>query len=110
MYATLCIALCDQRRRFLYFDISKAATTHDYIAFRSSSLGVRLERGELPSQFFIGGDSAFVPAQYMVVPTNGQDDNFDFYLPELQPNAHRVCFWHPGTAVGHILAPTLLQI
>ena len=78
MYATLCIAICDARRRFLHFDITKTATTHDCLAFVTSQLGVKLEAGALPPQYFIAGDSAFVASQYMVTPTNGEDTNFDF--------------------------------
>eukprot|EP00327_Prymnesium_parvum_P006425 CAMPEP_0182812190 /NCGR_PEP_ID=MMETSP0006_2-20121128/8675_1 /TAXON_ID=97485 /ORGANISM="Prymnesium parvum, Strain Texoma1" /LENGTH=309 /DNA_ID=CAMNT_0024938205 /DNA_START=187 /DNA_END=1113 /DNA_ORIENTATION=+ len=68
-YALLCIAICDIERRFLYYDISMASTTHDSLAFASSSLGRRIMNGDLPSPFFLNGDNAFVFSESMMIPS-----------------------------------------
>eukprot|EP00965_Chrysotila_dentata_P165579 5467641-Pleurochrysis_carterae.AAC.1 len=52
-FAMLCIAICDYRRRFIYYDISAAPTTHDSMAWANSDLGQRVMKGELPSEFFL---------------------------------------------------------
>lgn len=78
-YALLCIAACDAERRFLFYDISMASTTHDSLAFASSAIGRRLLNGELPQPFFINGDNAFVPSNSMMTPSNESAlDDYDF--------------------------------
>lgn len=77
-YALLCIAICDVHRRFTYYSIDMAATTHDSLAWSSSSLGVLVNNGALPRPFFLNGDSAFSLSNHMVVPTGGADPNFDY--------------------------------
>lgn len=73
----LVIAICDAHRRFLHYDISQAATTHDSLAWSASKLGVRFQNGELRSPFFLAGDNAFTCTNSMVTPMN--DTDFDFY-------------------------------
>ena len=76
-YALLCIAICDVNRRFLYYSMEMAATTHDSLAWNASSLGTRINQGALPFPFFFNGDNAFSLSNHMVVPS-GTDTNFDF--------------------------------
>jgi hypothetical protein len=78
-FALLCVAGCDYRRRFLFYDISVAATTHDSLAFAVSELGQAVANGELPEPFFINGDNAFVQSNSMMVPANDPSlDDYDF--------------------------------
>jgi hypothetical protein len=78
--ALLCIAVCDSKRRFTFFDISQVATTHDSTAWARSKLGVRVLNDELPQPFFINGDNAFVLSNSMIVPSGApEDDDFDYY-------------------------------
>ena len=79
-YALLCIALCDQRRRFMFFDISSTPTTHDSLAWETTGLGVRIKNGDLPSPFFINGDAAFSLSNSMITPSGDHAmDDFDFH-------------------------------
>lgn len=76
-YELLCTAICDAHRRFLYFDISQTASTHDSLAWAASPLGIRIEGGDLPRPFFLSGDNAFTEAPHMVTPVG--DSDYDFY-------------------------------
>ena len=79
-YALLCMAMCDAHRRFLFYDISKCATTHDSLAWVGTSMGARVGRGDLPSPFFINGDSAFTLSNSMTTPSGDPKlDAFDFH-------------------------------
>lgn len=79
-HALLCTAICDANRRFLYYDISKASTTHDSLAFSSCSLGRKVLQGQLPWPFFLNGDNAYVPSNSMLTPSNNPDlDAYDFH-------------------------------
>ena len=75
-YALLCMAMCDVERRILWYDIGHAPQTHDSLAFSGTPLGQRVARGDLPSPFFINGDSAFAASPSMVTPSGetGHDD------------------------------------
>ena len=78
--ALLCIAVCDSKRRFTFFDISQVATTHDSTAWGRSKLGARVNDGGLPPPFFLNGDNAFVLSNSMIVPSGApEDDDFDYY-------------------------------
>ena len=81
MYALLCIAVCDARRRILYYDISCAPTTHDSLAWGASSLGIACKAGRLPSKYFFNGDSAFSASAYMATPSGNDPalDDYDFF-------------------------------
>lgn len=76
-YAVLCIAICDARRRFTYYSMTMSATTHDSRAWSSSSLGAKINAGELAQPFFLNGDNAFALSNSMIVPSN-MDTDFDF--------------------------------
>jgi hypothetical protein len=52
------LAVCDAARRFTYY-VSQVPTTHDSLAWSMSTLGQRINNGELPAPFFINGDAAF---------------------------------------------------
>lgn len=76
-HALLCIAICDAARRFTYYSMTMAGTTHDSLAWSTSSLGSKVKDGELPSPFFLNGDNAFSLSNSMIVPS-GVDTNFDY--------------------------------
>eukprot|EP00965_Chrysotila_dentata_P175570 5796127-Pleurochrysis_carterae.AAC.1 len=78
-FAILCIAICDAKRRFTYYDMNKAPTTHDSMAWASSPLGVKFANGELPQPFFINGDAAFSLSNSLITPSGLKElDAFDF--------------------------------
>mmetsp|Transcript_24738 Transcript_24738/g.79898 ORF Transcript_24738/g.79898 Transcript_24738/m.79898 type:complete len:373 (+) Transcript_24738:535-1653(+) len=80
-FALLLIAVADADSRIIYYDISQVPTTHDSLAWATSSLGQQVGRGDLPEPFFFSGDSAFSLSPSMVVPSSGTqffDDAFDF--------------------------------
>ena len=76
-YALLLMAIADQHRRILWWDISFCPTTHDSTAWADTELGRRINNGGLPSPFFINGDNAFRPAQEWMA-TPGGTDAYDF--------------------------------
>mmetsp|Transcript_52723 Transcript_52723/g.115004 ORF Transcript_52723/g.115004 Transcript_52723/m.115004 type:complete len:327 (-) Transcript_52723:95-1075(-) len=79
-FALLCIAICDQRRRFIYHDISSAPTTHDSMAWANSPLGQEVIAGKLPYGFFFNGDAAFSLSNSLLTPSGGDPalDAYDF--------------------------------
>jgi len=80
-FVLLLIAVADADSRIIYYDISQVPTTHDSLAWATSSLGQQVGRGDLPEPFFFSGDSAFSLSPSMVVPSSGTqffDDAFDF--------------------------------
>jgi hypothetical protein len=80
-FALLCIAGCDQKRRFLIIDVTQLPTTHDSMAWAASAEGRAIESGGvLDSDFFLNGDSAFNLEEWMMVPCNdGVHGDFDFH-------------------------------
>lgn len=76
-YALLCIAVCDYDRKFLFYSMSMAASTHDSLAWTASSLGARFQKGDLPLPYFLNGDNAFSLSNSMIIPS-GVDSHFDF--------------------------------
>ena len=79
-YALLCIAMCDVKRRFLFYDISSIPTTHDSLAWDATGMGQRIKRGDLPSPFFINGDAAFSLSNSMITPSGDAAlDDFDYH-------------------------------
>lgn len=79
-YALLCMALCDADRRFTWYDISCAPTTHDSLAWEATELGQRVRNGALPQPFFINADSAFSLSPSVIVPSGDRHhDDFDFH-------------------------------
>jgi hypothetical protein len=96
-FALLCMAICDSERRFLWWDTSHAPTTHDSLAFSATSLGVRLAKGELPSNFFINGDAAFSLSNWMITPSGHPDhDDFDFFQSSNRMHAFVMRWPLPG--------------
>lgn len=78
-FALLCMAGCDAARRFLYFDISQAPTTHDSLAWSGSEIGQAVLNGELPDSFFVSGD-AFSAGPSMVTPSGEPEhDDYDYH-------------------------------
>lgn len=80
-YALLAIAVCDQARRFTFYEISKSSTSHDSLAWDTSTLGARVKAGELRAPYFINGDSAFSCSDSLVTPIGGgtEQDTFDYH-------------------------------
>jgi len=80
MYAMLCMAMCDSKRRFTFYACEQASTTHDSLAWALSDLGAAINKGELPIPFFINADSAFQCGPSMRVPSGDPDlDDYDFH-------------------------------
>ena len=78
-------AVCDAQYRFRYASIACPGSTHDSLAFAVSTLGMKLERGELPSPFWIAGDEAYDCTESVLTPWSGRDlpvdkDAFNFFL------------------------------
>jgi hypothetical protein len=69
-YALLATAVCDNDRRFTYWDISCTPTTHDSTAWAQCSLGIRVAERGLPGPFFFNGDGAYSAGVHMVCPFN----------------------------------------
>ena len=79
-YALLAMAICDADRRFLWYDISQTANTHDSLALSLADLGVRISNGDLPSPFFINADAAFASSNSMITPSgDARLNDFDFH-------------------------------
>jgi len=76
-FELLCIAICDAHRRFLYYDTSHEARSHDSLAWKGSALGAKIDSEGLPDGFFLNGDAAFTCTSSMVAPM--KDSDFDFY-------------------------------
>jgi len=77
-YMLLCIAICDEKRRFWYMNISKESQTHDSAAWDGTALGQKFLNGSYPNNgYFICGDNAFTNSPNMITPMN--DSDFDFY-------------------------------
>ena len=76
-FELLCIAICDAHRRFLYYDTSHEARSHDSLAWKGSALGAKIDSEGLPDGFFLNGGAAFTCTSSMVTPM--KDSDFDFY-------------------------------
>ena len=61
-YALLATAVCDNDRRFTYWDISCTPTTHDSTAWAQCSLGIRVAERGLPGPFFSTATAPIRPA------------------------------------------------
>ena len=73
-FELLCIAICDAHRRFLYYDTSHEARSHDSLAWKGSALGAKIDSEGLPDDFFL---NSFTCTSSMVTPM--KDSDFDFY-------------------------------
>ena len=79
-YALLCMAGCDAARRFQFFDISQAPTTHDSMAWSGSTVGQAVMAGKLPGDFFVSGDAAFSTGPSVITPSGEPaHDDFDYH-------------------------------
>ena len=78
-YALLATAVCDARCRFLFWSFDCKRTVHDSVAWSQCELGMKVANGELPSEYFLNGDAAYILSDQMVVPygTPGFTD-FDY--------------------------------
>ena len=85
-FAMLCIAVCDAKLRFTFYDMRQIPQTHDALAWTCSDLGGKEKAGYLPHPYFFNGDAAFCSTESMVTPSGGADDDFDFHQ-----SSNRVC-------------------
>jgi hypothetical protein len=73
-----------------YYDISQVPTTHDSLAWSMSTLGQRINNGELPAPFFINGDAAFCQSPSMICPSAlPEHDDFDWHQSSNRTNERR---------------------
>ena len=84
-------AMCDHHRRFIDIDISKPASTSDYLTFCTCDLlSQLLQPGYLKPGLTIYGDNAYVNTNFMTTPykavSGGIMDAFNFYHSQLRIN------------------------
>ena len=86
-------AIRDSRYRFVFFTAKCAGTTHDSFAFSVSSYVKRLAAGDLPNEFWIAADDAYVCTETMITPLSLHEshpgtsgDTFNFY--QSSPRMH----------------------
>jgi len=83
-YALNLQAVCDSKKRFLYYSIKCTGNTHDSTAFDVSSLGAKLAQNRMRKPYWIAGDNAYRASEFMVVPWPGRNldtakDSFNFW-------------------------------
>lgn len=86
-YAIPVQAICDSNYRFLFFSAKCAGPTHDSVAFSVSSYDNLLRNGELPPNYWIAADDAYVCNENIISPFSSSEaiagshhDAFNFYL------------------------------
>lgn len=67
-FGLLCVAICDYKRRFTWWDMSHVGSMHDWMAWHATPLGSAINEGALPHPYFINADSAFSVGPNMMVP------------------------------------------
>ena len=67
-FGLLCVAICDYKRRFTWWDMSHVGNMHDWMAWAATPLGSAINEGALPHPYFINADSAFSVGPNMLVP------------------------------------------
>ncbi len=67
-YALPVQAVVDYKYRFLYMTCKCVGSTHDSIAFATSSLAAQLRAGDMLSGFWIAGDAAYQCSEGLVTP------------------------------------------
>lgn len=72
-----CEAIADADRRILWYNMSSTRLTHDYMAFRSTSLGKFLYDTGLPDPFWILADNAYVCSRSIISPGSNDDFNYE---------------------------------
>ena len=79
---------CDAKGRFLDISIGYPGSTSDYLAFATSSLRTKLEKGVLALGLVICGDSACVSNEHVVTPfksvPSGSEDACNFYQTQVR--------------------------
>ena len=71
-FGILLMGLVDCERRFLWYNMSFAPTTHDSTAFKQTPFGKKLCEW-LPPPFFVNGDAAFQPGGDTIMVPGGSD-------------------------------------
>lgn len=85
-WATLVMAGCDARGKFLMFSQKASGATNDETAWQLTTVyDAVIRKGQLPSQFYIIGDEGFVAHDQLLTPWGGSHlnpsrDAFNFYL------------------------------
>jgi len=81
-------AVSDCRGRFLDMSIKCGGSSSDCLAFESSRLHRRLERGVLASGLVLFGDNAYINTPFMATPftnvSQGSKDDYNFYHSQLR--------------------------
>ena len=70
---------------FLFVSARTAGSTHDWIAFSSTSLASRFANGDLPPRYFVVADAAYVYSEQVLTPWPGSNlppakDSFNYHL------------------------------
>jgi hypothetical protein len=93
----LCLAVADLRGRFLSFSCNWSGSTHDSLAYSTSTLHTmievekRLNRGNGIS-YYLMGDDAFACTDYMLVPYSGHEwweDSYNYHLSKCRQCVER---------------------
>lgn len=84
-FAIIVMAGCDVNGRFYSVTAKDSGSTHDSQAWGNSTLADCIEKGELPSKYFIIGDEAFSNTQQLLSPYPGRGlgewkDSFNYWL------------------------------
>merc|ERR1711977_241951 len=83
-------AICDSKKRFKLASILCPGATHDATAWAASQFSSAIAVLE-GMGFYIVGDDAYPPSEYMITPYSGSGlsedkDNFNFYQSRLRIN------------------------
>ena len=78
-------AMCDSKYRFTFASCTCVGSTHDSVAFNTSSMGRFLAAGLLPEPFWIAADDAYTCSSSVLTPWSGRnlkpdEDAFNFWL------------------------------
>jgi hypothetical protein len=114
------MAGCDHLCRFRWADIKHPGKASDYLAFATSSLGLKLEQPNnniIKSGHTIIGDNAWVPRPWMAVPIPGHcitvnDDAYNFYHSQLRITIERTfgIFVHRWGVLRRPLSMSMLKV
>jgi DDE superfamily endonuclease len=79
--------VCDSESRFWDVSIGHSGSTSDYLAFSTSTLYFRLEKGLLKNGISLFRDVVYVNTSYMATPfkgvRSGPKDDYNFYHSEV---------------------------
>lgn len=81
--------VCNANREVTYATINGMGSTHDATSWDLAELSQQIERGELPSKYFLNCDDAYRGGEQYLVPYGGKDlpawkDNYNYYQSSLR--------------------------